>query len=116
VDGRGVAWEEADAELLEAVTAPGSPARDSEQRQLERVREEGLRYADVTFRVEDVRVVDTGSERLVLDATVSRAPLSGRDASGAELVHSRTRTDTVEMVLAAVDGQWLLWSWGEAGG
>ncbi|SOC51771.1 serine/threonine-protein kinase [Ornithinimicrobium cerasi] len=115
VDGRGVAWEDADEAALASVMAPGSPALESEARQLERVRAEGLSYADVTFRVEDTTVVEAAPDRLVVAATVSRAPLTGRDASGERLVSSRTRTDSVEMVLTSVDGRWLLWSWGDAG-
>ena len=70
---------------------------------------------EATVELQRQAVVEAAPDRLVVAATVSRAPLTGRDASGERLVSSRTRTDSVEMVLTSVDGRWLLWSWGDAG-
>ncbi|OLT20018.1 hypothetical protein BJF81_06390 [Ornithinimicrobium sp. CNJ-824] len=115
LDGRGEAWERADDVLLLGVVAPGSPAEAAEGEALARLRESGVRYPDVTFRVEDatVREGDTpsGADRLAVRATVSRAALEGRDGQGRRLDPVPAGTERVDLELARAGERWLLWSW-----
>src|SRR5690606_2662953 len=57
VDGRARAWRSGDPALLDRVLALGSPALDSEVAALAGAQDQGLRYPDVSFRVEDATVV-----------------------------------------------------------
>lgn len=116
VDRRGLAWERGDVDLLAESMAPGSPALAAETERLERVREAGVSYADVTFRVEEVDLVEEDGDRLTLRAVVSRAPLVAFAPDGAR-ADRPTRTDEVLLVLAGGDvdapEDWRLWSWDE---
>jgi hypothetical protein len=126
LDGRGEAWERADDVLLLGIVAPDSPAETSETEQLARLRESGVRYPDVTFRVEDATLVpdgtparaadvdagpDAGTDRIAVRATVSRAALEGRDGGGGRLDPLPTSSERVRIELARLDERWLLWSW-----
>ncbi|GAA5161843.1 serine/threonine-protein kinase [Ornithinimicrobium tianjinense] len=114
VDGRGAAWEQRDGSLLAGVMAPGSPALEAELAQLDELREQGISYGDVTFRVEAVEELGRQDDRMTVLLTVSRAPLRAIDSTGTERLAEGTRTDTltVHLVKAADEPQWLLWSWG----
>ncbi|HSP61170.1 MAG TPA: protein kinase, partial [Ornithinimicrobium sp.] len=115
LDARGEAWERADDVLLAGVVAPDSPAEVAETEQLVRLRESGVRYPDVTFRVEEATVEAGGQaeevDRLVLRATISRAALQGRDGQGRRLDPVAASTERVDVELARVGDLWLLWSW-----
>ncbi|MGD8200819.1 protein kinase domain-containing protein [Ornithinimicrobium sp. W1679] len=126
LDGRGEAWERADDVLMLGIVAPDSPAEASETEQLARLRESGVRYPDVTFRVEDATLVPDGTlareadvdagtdavtDRIAVRATVSRAALEGRDGRGGRLDPVPTSSERVRIELARIDERWLLWSW-----
>ncbi|MFK5633840.1 serine/threonine-protein kinase [Ornithinimicrobium sp. LYQ103] len=116
VDGRGEAWESADEAELMGVMAEGSPALHAERGRLAELRSSGVRYPDVTFRVEDATVVGRTEDRLTVDATLTRAALSGVDEEGERRAGHPVGTERVRLVLAAGDDGWLLWSWAEPGG
>ena len=120
LDGRAEAWERADDVLLLGVVAPGSPAEAAEGEALARLRESGVRYPDVTFRVEDATVregdASSGADRLAVRATVSRAALEGRDGQGRRLDPVPAGTERVDLELARAGERWLLWSWEPAAG
>ena len=85
-----------------------------------RLRESGVRYPDVTFRVEDATVREgdapSGADRLAVRATVSRAALEGRDGQGRRLDPVPAGTERVDLELARAGERWLLWSWEPAAG
>lgn len=115
VDVRGLAWERIDAQLLSTAMAPGSPALAAEEEHLEALGDSGVTYADVTFRVDEARVVGVDGDHLRVAAVVSRAPLTALMQDGRRVQQDRGRTDEVEVVLAP--GQepkhgWVLWAWG----
>lgn len=140
LDGRGEAWERADDVLLLGIVAPGSPAEASETEELTRLRESGVRYRDVTFRVEDATLVSHGTltgeadddgagadvdadpdagpvtDRIAVRATVSRAALEGRDGQGRRLEPVPAGSERVDLELARAEDRWLLWSWEPAAG
>ena len=140
LDGRGEAWERADDVLLLGIGAPGSPAEASETEELTRLRESGVRYRDVTFRVEDATLVSHGTltgeadddgagadvdadpdagpvtDRIAVRATVSRAALEGRDGQGRRLEPVPAGSERVDLELARAEDRWLLWSWEPAAG
>jgi hypothetical protein len=98
---------------LTEVMAPGSPALHADAERLAELRALGVRYPDVTFRVEDATVVGHAEDRLTVDATLTRAALSGLDGDGEERVSYPVGTERVRLVLAAADEGWLLWSWAD---
>ncbi|WP_162802822.1 serine/threonine-protein kinase [Ornithinimicrobium avium] len=111
VDARALAWEEGDPDLLASVTAQGSPALAAEADALEEARAQGVRYAEVSFRVERAVLVEEAGDRLTVDAAVARAPLTGTDTSGQTVVEEPGSTERVRLVLARDEAGWLLWSW-----
>lgn len=113
VDARARAWSRTDPGLLGEVVAPASPAEEQETQELERAREQGLRYEDVTFEVEHSTVLEREDERLLVGAVVRRGPLEAYDQRG-RVLSAQARSDEVELELARVGDRWLLWSWSTA--
>ena len=110
LDRRAAAWEQGDPERLGEVTVPGSGAEAQERSLLRAAAVQGLRYPAVDFEVSGVAVAGRTAERLVVDATVLRAPLEVW--RGEELVHAAPGTEErVRLELAAHEGGWRVRSW-----
>ena len=118
MDGRAEAWRSGDPALLYRVLATGSPALDSEAAALTEAQDQGLRYPDVSFRVEDARVVREEDGRVTVEAVVARDELRAVGADGTAVREEPASTDDVRLVLSRPHDQasWRLWSWGPASG
>lgn len=120
VDVRAAAWESGEPATLGELAATGSPAWQVEAEALAELREEGVRYDDVSFTVLEAEVVgepdgelggnDENSE-VTVDAVLSRGALRGADAQGRLRVDEPAGTERVQLVLRQQGGRWLVWSW-----
>ena len=120
VDRRGLAWERTDPDLLGSAMAPDSPALAAEEDALERVRAAEVTYPDVTFRVDAALVAEREEGRMTVEAVLTRAPLTARDAGGSTIEHGAQRSDHVLLELVRLEevdatddpaAGWRLWTW-----
>lgn len=110
LDRRADAWEAADPALLDAVVVPGSEAQAREQGALEQVRDAGVSYPEVTFRVDRMEVLTQEGDLLVVEALLSRGAVQAH--RGEEVVlREPERQDRVRLEVLPTETGWLLSSW-----
>lgn len=112
LDARAAAWRSGDPADLEAVHATGSPAREQETEALTDAQDLDVTYQGLEFTVGEAEVLASGPERAVLEVEVERSAYQEVTPSG-EIAHEG-RSDVVELELRLSDGDWRIWSWGDA--
>lgn len=81
-DARAAAWRDATPALLHAADARGSAMAGRDAADVAEVERAGLRYTGLRYRVADVSVVSSGSDRAVLRARVDAGPYTVTAATG----------------------------------